>query len=175
MHKKVIRLPQSNPSLRAHLVFQMYLADMNCKERFMLFLLKVMYIGESVDLTSGERGQQPMLYVILDFTQTKPSCIAMILVLASCCWLNVKVRREWCKCSDCVKGFVFFCFRLLRQNWLYVIGVSCNLGLIYKGVQSFWNWASGHGWVCFWEYHNASGLYALPDRPSTSVAIIVMQ
>ena len=85
MHKKVIRLPQSNPSLRAHLVFQMYLADMNCKERFMLFLLKVMYIGESVDLTSGERGQQPMLYVILDFTQTKPSCIAMILVLASCC------------------------------------------------------------------------------------------
>ena len=85
----------------------MYLVDMNCEERFTVFLMKVMYIEESADLTLGERGQQQMLYVILDFTQTKPSCIAMILVLASCCWLNVKVRREWCKCSDCIKGFVF--------------------------------------------------------------------
>ena len=41
----------------------------------MLFLLKVMYIGENAAvLTFGEKGQQQMLYVILDFTHTKPSC-----------------------------------------------------------------------------------------------------
>ena len=63
----------------------MYLVDMNCEERFTVFLMKVMYIEESADLTFGERGQQQMLYVILDFSYTQPSCIAMILVLASCC------------------------------------------------------------------------------------------
>ena len=63
----------------------MYLVDMNCQERFTVFLMKVMYIEEIADLTFGERGQQQMLYVILDFSYTQPSCIAMILVLASCC------------------------------------------------------------------------------------------
>ena len=70
-----IRLPQSNPSLRAHLVFQMYLVDMDFEGRFTLFLLKVMYIEESAVLTFGERGQQQMLYVILDFSHTQPSCL----------------------------------------------------------------------------------------------------
>ena len=72
----------------------MYLVDMDREERFTVFLMKVMYIEESAVLTFGEKGQQQMLYVILDFTQTKPSCIAMILVLASCYRSNVKVRRE---------------------------------------------------------------------------------